>query len=157
MRFFHFSSRSHRKRRGGVALVEFALVVSLLILVVFGIIDFSVYGSNSLRLSNAAREGARAAAVGKTVEDIKSRVTRFASPLKLTSADGGNIELKSSSDGGATYDTTLSNNTAGTGNSATADQYVRVTVTATNKSATGALGILFNRTISSQVVMRREG
>ena len=156
MIFFHSRLSFRSRRRSGAALVEFALVISILLVVVFGIIDFSVYGSNSLRLSNAAREGARAAAVGKTVEEIQARATRFAAPLALDGASGS-IDLRVSRDGGANYNDTLTNNSSGTANAATADQYVRVKLTATNKSVTGALGILFNRSITSQVVMRREG
>jgi TadE-like protein len=47
----------------GAAAVEFALVVPVLLIVVFGIIDFGRMLSAQLQVSEAAREGARAASV----------------------------------------------------------------------------------------------
>ena len=53
-------------RRGdrGAAAVEFALIVPVLLVVVFGIIDFGLLMNSSSLLSNAAREGARVASLG---------------------------------------------------------------------------------------------
>ncbi len=54
----------------GQALVELALILPVLLLLVFGIIEFGrIYASN-LMISNAAREGARAASLGVPDEDI---------------------------------------------------------------------------------------
>jgi hypothetical protein len=47
----------------GAAAVEFALVVPVLLIVVFGIIDFGRMLNAQLQVSEAAREGARAASV----------------------------------------------------------------------------------------------
>ena len=48
-------------RRGdrGAAAVEFALLVPILLIVVFGIVDFGLLMNSSSLVSNAAREGAR--------------------------------------------------------------------------------------------------
>jgi hypothetical protein len=56
-----------RRTRRGQALVEFALVLPLLLLLFMGLFDFgrAVFAYNSL--SNAAREGARVAIVDQTV------------------------------------------------------------------------------------------
>lgn len=47
----------------GVAAVEFAIIVPLLLLLVFGIIEFGTLFAQQLALSNGARQGARFAAV----------------------------------------------------------------------------------------------
>jgi Flp pilus assembly protein TadG len=52
-----------RSRDRGAAAVEMALVTPLLLLVLFGIIDFGRMLNCQINLTEAAREGARAAAV----------------------------------------------------------------------------------------------
>jgi hypothetical protein len=52
-----------RIRDRGAAAVEFALVVPVLLIVVFGIIDFGRMLNAQLQVSEASREGARAASV----------------------------------------------------------------------------------------------
>lgn len=47
----------------GASAVEFALVVPILLLLVFGIINFGIIFSQQLTLNNAVREGARRAVV----------------------------------------------------------------------------------------------
>ncbi len=65
----HGSARRRRDDNGAAA-VEFALVVPLLVLLLFGIISYGVMLSFRQSLSQAAAEGARAAAV-TFVEDDK--------------------------------------------------------------------------------------
>lgn len=61
-------SRGRRRpREGGQSLVEFALVLPLLLIVVFGIIDFAMGMRSYVVLANATREGARYAAIGAVV------------------------------------------------------------------------------------------
>ena len=48
----------------GQSLVEFALVLPILMIIVFGIIDFGMGLRSYISLTNATREGARFAAVG---------------------------------------------------------------------------------------------
>ncbi len=50
-------------RRRGQALVEFTLVATLLLLLLLGIIQFGIVYSNQLAVTDAAREGARRAAI----------------------------------------------------------------------------------------------
>jgi hypothetical protein len=52
------------RRSPGQALAEFALVLPLFILLVFGIIDMGRYVYTANALGNGAREGARAGSVG---------------------------------------------------------------------------------------------
>ncbi len=53
----------------GAALVEFALVFPILLLFVFGVMDFGLYFFAEHSLQFAAREGVRLALVGRTVND----------------------------------------------------------------------------------------
>jgi len=48
----------------GQSLVEFALVLPILVILIFGIIDFGMGLRSYISLTNATREGARFAAVG---------------------------------------------------------------------------------------------
>jgi Flp pilus assembly protein TadG len=49
----------------GQALVEFALVLPLLVLVLFGVIQFGIAFNNYVTLTDAVRAGARSAAVSR--------------------------------------------------------------------------------------------
>jgi Flp pilus assembly protein TadG len=59
---------TRRKLRGeeGAAAVEFALVVGLLFVILFGIMEFGLAFFETQNLRSATREGARAAAIGGT-------------------------------------------------------------------------------------------
>lgn len=93
----------------------------------------------------------RAAALGRTVEQIKARVKETALPLAVADP---NITLTYSTSSGS-Y-STLNNNKAGTQNNAAADNLVRVAVEIQNTSITGSFGALFNKPIRTTVTMRRE-
>lgn len=58
----------------GAAAVEMALVLPLLTLFTFGIIDFSRVFNAEIQISQAAREGARMAALGYAETAVKDRV-----------------------------------------------------------------------------------
>ncbi|TIC88142.1 pilus assembly protein [Nocardioides sp. GY 10113] len=60
---FRRGSGASRRRGRGAAAVEFALVLPILLYLVFGVIDFGVALSFRQSVSQAAAEGARAAAV----------------------------------------------------------------------------------------------
>lgn len=49
----------------GAAVVEFALILPILVIIVFGIFQFGIAFNNWISLTHAAREGARLAAVGQ--------------------------------------------------------------------------------------------
>jgi len=55
------------KRQRGATAVEFAIVFPLLILLLFGIIEFSVILYDKAMITNASREGARAGIVTQLV------------------------------------------------------------------------------------------
>ncbi len=66
----------HRLRREerGQALVEMALVLPLLLLLLFGVVEFSRVGHAYLTLSHAAREGARLGITGAEDTEIEQRI-----------------------------------------------------------------------------------
>jgi hypothetical protein len=67
-------------REDGAAAVEFALISTLLLMILFGIFEFGrVYSQYEVYVS-AAREGARDAAVQGNVSHITSKVDQAASP-----------------------------------------------------------------------------
>jgi Flp pilus assembly protein TadG len=72
------------KNRKGQSLVETALVLPVLILILAAIIDFGIMFNNYLLIGNAAREGARSAAIGSTDAQITAKVNQVASLLDST-------------------------------------------------------------------------
>lgn len=74
-------------RPKGQSLVETALILPIVILILTGIIDFGLMFNNYLVITNASRDGARSAVVGKTDTDIKTEIRNMTSTLdqsKLT-------------------------------------------------------------------------
>lgn len=67
--------RKKAKDETGQAMVEFALVLPILLLIVCGIIDFGWLFYNQLAVNNICREGARYAAVN-TAEDYSTEPIR---------------------------------------------------------------------------------
>jgi hypothetical protein len=66
------------KSRPGAALVEFVIVVPLLLLLLLGIMEFGVIMHDYIMLVHSVREGARTAAIGRTVSAIKAQVVQTA-------------------------------------------------------------------------------
>ena len=56
------------KNEKGATAVEFALILPILVMIVFGIFQFGIAFNNWIALTHAAREGARLAAVGQFTE-----------------------------------------------------------------------------------------
>ena len=61
------------KRQRGQAMVEFALVLPLLLIITFIIIDFGFAFSQWVIITNATREGARLGATGKSADLVATR------------------------------------------------------------------------------------
>ncbi|WP_052352886.1 TadE/TadG family type IV pilus assembly protein [Neobacillus dielmonensis] len=59
------------KSENGQSLVEFALVLPVLIMLLFGIVDFGRAFHAYLTIDHAGREAARAASIGKNDSEIK--------------------------------------------------------------------------------------
>lgn len=73
------------KNQKGQALVEFAIVLPILLMLVMGIIQFGMMLNSYLAIENASREGARAGIVGSTDAEIESLI--IASSPSLDPAD----------------------------------------------------------------------
>jgi Flp pilus assembly protein TadG len=100
----------------GASAVEFALIASLLFVVLFGIIQFGIAYNRTQGLQAAAREGARIASIGGTQADIKTRVQAAQS---LFQASDVQVKIDYSQDNGASW-TTICNDGGGGGCNSTA-------------------------------------
>ena len=67
------NAKHGRRRDRGAAAVELALVLPVLFTMLFGVIDFGRLFNAEIQLSQAAREGARIAALGATAGDPVAR------------------------------------------------------------------------------------
>ena len=72
----------------GATAVEFAIVLPLLILLIFGMIEFGLYLFNRHVITNAAREGARAGIISRPVrlsnEEIETVVLNYSKQHLVT-------------------------------------------------------------------------
>jgi Flp pilus assembly protein TadG len=71
-----------KNRRRGAALLEFVLVAALCIFLLFGIIEMGFLFSNSITVTSAAHQGARAAALGQSASAVTSSIKTTASTLR---------------------------------------------------------------------------
>jgi Flp pilus assembly protein TadG len=85
------SSHNIEKREDGQAMVEFALVLPVLLVLVLGIIQFGITFNHYMTLTDAVRAGARQAAVSRTLPDpagsAEARVRSAASGSLSDAAD----------------------------------------------------------------------
>ena len=95
-----------RKLRGedGAAAVEFAIVVSLLFVLLFGIMEFGLAFFELQNLRSATREGARVAAIGGNADEVSDALVAGASGSLPTGYSGYTL---SPSDGCTDTDTQL--------------------------------------------------
>jgi Flp pilus assembly protein TadG len=66
--------RRRRERQRGQALVEFALVLPLFLLLLLGIVQFGTVFRDYIALTDATRVGARQAAVARSIQPESARV-----------------------------------------------------------------------------------
>jgi Flp pilus assembly protein TadG len=78
--------RGRLNRQDGVAAVEFAIISTILFLILFGIIEFGKTYSQYEVLQGAAREGARRAAVRAPSSEVVDAVYDSADPYSLTNS-----------------------------------------------------------------------
>lgn len=72
----------HARTDRGASAVEFALIAVAFLTLCFGMVQYSLYFWSGQSAANAAREGARRAAVGQTCAELSTATT---ASIKLTS------------------------------------------------------------------------
>ena len=75
------------KNEKGASAVEFALILPILIMLVFGIFQFGIAYNNYITITHAAREGARRAAVDLNNPLLKQIIIDRAYPIPITQDD----------------------------------------------------------------------
>ena len=75
------------KNEKGASAVEFALILPILVVLIFGVFEFAIAFNNYITITHAAREGARRAAVDLFNPDLKDYIKDMAFPLALTDED----------------------------------------------------------------------
>jgi Flp pilus assembly protein TadG len=84
----NMTRRAHMRNEKGQTMVEFTLVLPVLLVVLFGIIQFGITFSNYVALTDAVRAGARTAAISRSaadpVGDTKARVINASGDLKTS-------------------------------------------------------------------------
>src|SRR5688500_2902455 len=83
------STRRFLKRTRGAAIVEFALVVPILFLIVWGIISFSRAYQRLNALTSSLREGARMASTLDSLSSLASRRTQVRAHMRVFSTAFG--------------------------------------------------------------------
>ncbi len=63
-----------KKNCSGQAVVEFALILPILMLILLGVVEFGRFYNASLMVNHASREGARISALGGTTLQVEQRV-----------------------------------------------------------------------------------
>jgi Flp pilus assembly protein TadG len=70
-----FSRAGRDRDQRGAVIVEFALVVPILLLLVFGIFEFGYMLNRDMIIGNASRDGARVASLNGSAADIRAAIT----------------------------------------------------------------------------------
>lgn len=144
----------------GAALVEFALVVPLLLLLFLGIIEFGVVALHELTLVQVAREGSRHASLGRPVAEIEERILNMGGALP--NPEELIINLDYSTDHGETYPYALADVGGGSENDAPPGSLVKATVQCPHHLLTGSFFSWLTGAengclpLKADVVMRRE-
>src|SRR4051812_8735642 len=71
-----FGSRVRRRSQRGAVALEFALIAPMLLVLVFGIIDFGMLIQSKTQIANAAYEGARNGSISHSEAAIDAAVTK---------------------------------------------------------------------------------
>ncbi len=85
--------RFHKKNDKGQTLVEFAIILPIFLMFLFGIIQYGIIFSGQLIVSSAARDGARMAAVGKSDTDIKQAIVEKTALMPFLNIDSNTISV----------------------------------------------------------------
>lgn len=145
-----YSFNRTRKSQRGAAALEFALVMPVLVVVLFGVVDFGLMINSQAVFANAARDAARAGSFFATKAEIQAVVTSEAAYLPTVSGINTAVSCRKAGSPGAnctsSYDT--ERESGGT---------VIVTITYTHNWLTPALlGLPNTSVITKQSEMRIE-
>lgn len=117
----------HINRRKGSAIVEFALILPLFLLVLYGMTEFGRAWFTMHIVTNASREGARKAVIqGKTNADVINTINNYLSSSGMNTADAS-IVIKVNNDATVNVST------------ATTDANISVTVSYNFQVLTGSI------------------
>jgi Flp pilus assembly protein TadG len=94
----------------GASAVEFAIIISLLFIVLFGIIQFGIAYNRYQGLQAAAREGARVASVGDSPANVRERVRRAQSLFNQADVQ---VKIDSSTDNGSSWSSAICDDASG--------------------------------------------
>ncbi len=126
-----------RDREKGAAAVEFAIVLPLFLLLVFGIMEAGWFFAQQVEVRNAAREGARLAVVDYPDPGDEIAIRNATCSRALLSSDRASVYLSEN-------------------NSGTIHASAVVTVSQRYKALTGFLPVFNNALITSTAEMRIE-
>lgn len=143
--------RNSRRRRSGVACVEFAALSPLMLLLILGIIDLGQFVNVGQSVSNASREGARMAARQTTanVSTVQNAVTTYLTDMHPHLPSSA-IQVSVTDGGTAVTGTGISNVATG------APVSVQVVVQFAPVRWINGLALLNGRTLTRSTVTRRE-
>jgi Flp pilus assembly protein TadG len=140
---FMVTRKLRRLRDRGAAAVEFALVVPLLIVLIFGSIEFGLAVNARTMVGNAAREGVRMASLRYTPADVQ------AAALSALSAVSGTKTV--------TYTCTTPGFSTCNPSAPPPNSVATVVVTVNYTGITGLFPQLTNATLTGTSYMRIEG
>jgi Flp pilus assembly protein TadG len=78
------SNTRRRRSQRGQSLAEFALVVPVFLILLFGVVDFSLGLKAWLTVTNASREGARVLVLGQSCTQVTNQAKNVAQSLHPT-------------------------------------------------------------------------
>jgi Flp pilus assembly protein CpaB len=139
----------------GTALVEFSIVAILLLVLAFGIIEMGFLMKDYLTLNQAAREGARSAALGWTTTLITQRVQSAAVGMTVPAGDIHMVKWPEDSTPPADWSTWLTLGNGAAYNDASAGDHVRIHIAYQHRWVTRIISSSPIE-IKADMVMRRE-
>ena len=96
--------RRLKNTEAGAEVIEMAIVLPLLMVLVFGIVEFGFLFQRYVFLTNVAAEGARVAALpGYTEPDVKARVAAYALASAITGVNATSVASPIAGPGGTTW------------------------------------------------------
>jgi Flp pilus assembly protein TadG len=149
-----------RTSRRGLATVELAIVLPVLMLMLFGIMEMGLLFKDVLMLQQGVREGGRTGALGSVPTQVSSVVTSSAASLDSTKLT---VTSQYRTWNGTTWDSWVTLGTSGTTNNAPSGSQIKVSAAYDHMLVTGGLFSFIatdtNKTkvtINASSVVRRE-